>query len=134
MVENDKKMMIFTLSLLSLKKRLQNYYLPFELAELIPLYSNFEVEQDCSSCKLISPKAFHENYYTIQQLMCLQNLNIYHSIILSNDQYSLINSFEFTQKNEGSFCFVFLWYYLIYVMLYWIIFPGKNAYTNANVI
>lgn len=112
---------MITLSLLSLQKRLQNYYLPFEIAETIPLFSNFEVQQELVICKLSSPKKFHENCYTLQQLLRIENLNVYHSIILSNYQYSLIESYDLTQKNEGSLIFVLMYYVIFLILVYGIV-------------
>ncbi len=110
-----------TLSLLSLQKRLQNYYLPIEIAESIPLYSNFIVDETLHSCKLIAPSEFQENCYTVQQLLRIENVNVYHSLVLTDNQYSLIESFHVTQKNEGSLIFVIMYYVIFLILSYGIV-------------
>jgi hypothetical protein len=107
------------ISLVSLQTRLKNYYLPYELAETIPLYSNFHVDQTLTSSELMSMESFHENYYTLQQLLRIEkNLNVFHSIILSDKQYSLLESYETIQKNEGSIVFVLLYYIISFFLIY----------------
>lgn len=109
------------ISLLCLQKKFKNYYLPYELAELIPLFSNFDVNHTLTTSTLTSPKSFHENYYTVQQLLRIENVNVYHSIILSDSQYSMIESFVATQKNEGNLLFVLMYYFVFGMMLYFML-------------
>lgn len=106
------------ITLLGLQKRFKNYYLPYDIAELIPLFINFDVNQTLTSSTLVVPRSFHENYYTIQQLIRIKNVNVFHSVILSDKQYSLIESLNDSQKNEGSLFIIFLYCFVFSVMLY----------------
>jgi hypothetical protein len=112
---------MITITLLGLQKKFKNYYLPYDIAELIPLFTNFDVNHTLTTCTLASPRSFHEfheNYYTIQQLIRIENVNVFHSIVLSDKQYSIIDSFVATQKNEGNLMFVLIYYFVFSVMLY----------------
>ncbi len=108
---------MITISLIHLQKTLKKYYLPYEISESIPLFSNFDVDQSfCISG--LTPHTFHENIYTIKELLCIENANVYHSIILSDKQYSLIQTFEGTQRNEGNLMFILMYYFIFVIMLY----------------